>query len=83
MFHERTKHIEVDYHYVRGNVKAGLIKPTYVPPKAQIADLFTKIVLVHQHTHLLSKMGVQDIFYTSILRESVEDESNKMCESAW
>ena len=58
-------------------MKAGIIRPTYVHTKAQLADIFTKVVSVHQHTLLLSKLGVQDIFHTSNLRGSVEYEDEK------
>nr|GEW22391.1 hypothetical protein [Tanacetum cinerariifolium] len=38
----RTKHIEVDCHYVRDQLKAGVIKPSYVHTKSQLADVFIK-----------------------------------------
>ncbi|GJT76411.1 retrovirus-related pol polyprotein from transposon TNT 1-94 [Tanacetum coccineum] len=42
IFHARIKHIEVDCQYVRDQVKAGTVKPSYVSSKAQVADVFTK-----------------------------------------
>ncbi|MCO5612752.1 hypothetical protein L7F22_067022 [Adiantum nelumboides] len=42
VFHARTKHIEVHYHYVRERLLAGEISLAYVPTQNNLADLFTK-----------------------------------------
>ena len=42
VFHARTKHIEVHYHYVRERFSAGEISLAYVPTQDNIVDLFTK-----------------------------------------
>ncbi|MCO5572798.1 hypothetical protein L7F22_026557 [Adiantum nelumboides] len=42
VFHARTKHIEVHYHYVRERLSAGEISMAYVPTQDNLADLFTK-----------------------------------------
>ncbi|XP_015955113.1 uncharacterized mitochondrial protein AtMg00810-like [Arachis duranensis] len=43
-FHERTKHIEVDFHFVREKVVAGFIRPIHVRTQHQLATVFTKPV---------------------------------------
>ena len=40
LFHERTKHIEIDCHIVREKLQTGIISLSYVP--TQLADIFTK-----------------------------------------
>ena len=40
--HQRTKHIEIDIHFVREKVKRGDVRVLHVPSRYQIADIFTK-----------------------------------------
>jgi hypothetical protein len=42
VFHARTKHIEVDYHFVRERVSQGLLEVQLVSTLDQVADGFTK-----------------------------------------
>ena len=40
--HQRTKHIEMDIHFVREKVARGEVRVLHVPSRYQIADIFTK-----------------------------------------
>ena len=42
VFHERTKHIEIDYHFIRYHLVHGAFKLFSVSSKDQLADIFTK-----------------------------------------
>ena len=42
--HERAKHVELDYHFLRELVLAGKLRTQYVPSHLQVADIFTKSV---------------------------------------
>ncbi|XP_021980120.1 uncharacterized mitochondrial protein AtMg00810-like [Helianthus annuus] len=40
--HQRTKHIELDIHFVREQVQRGCVRVLHVPSRHQVADIFTK-----------------------------------------
>jgi histone deacetylase 1/2 len=44
VFHARTKHIEIDFHFVREKVALGALEVRFVSSADQIADAFTKPV---------------------------------------
>ena len=71
-FHERTKHIEVDYHYIRKKVQVKEIETPYVKSEDQLADIFTKGLIPKAFETIISKLGLIDIYNPS-LRGSVEN----------
>jgi histone deacetylase 1/2 len=44
VFHARTKHIEVDFHFVREKVALGALDVRFIASGDQLADVFTKPV---------------------------------------
>ncbi|XP_075080686.1 secreted RxLR effector protein 161-like [Nicotiana tabacum] len=63
IFHEWTKHIEIDCHFVREKIKTRLITPCHVTSSLQLADFLTKGLTAAQHSFLVSKLDVLDIFH--------------------
>ncbi|XP_074347279.1 uncharacterized protein LOC141686120 [Apium graveolens] len=62
--HERMKHVEIDCHYVRDQLKAGLINTAKVSSSEQIADIMTKPLPVKLYTDHCNKLGASLASFT-------------------
>ncbi|GJS71911.1 ribonuclease H-like domain-containing protein [Tanacetum coccineum] len=62
LFHEKTKHFEIDVYLVRKKVVSGVIKNLKVNSAEQVADIFTKGLSIAQHKLFYAKMDMIDIF---------------------
>ena len=64
VFHARTKHIEIDYHFVRERVASKQLEIRFVTSKDQVADGFTKALPTRNlqefmHNRNLTKLGLR------------------------
>ncbi|CAN6459492.1 unnamed protein product [Victoria cruziana] len=57
-FHERTKHIEMNCHYVRDEVLKKNIELSYIPSEFQLGDFFTKGLAAPRFHFLLGKLSI-------------------------
>jgi hypothetical protein len=58
--HRRTKHIEIDIHFVREKVALGHVRVLHVPSSHQFADIMTKGLPVQLFTEFKSSLCVRD-----------------------
>ena len=59
VFHARTRHVEVDYHYIREKVTRQELQVGYVATQDQLADFLTKGLSTSRFNYLLSKLPVR------------------------
>eukprot|EP00253_Pinus_taeda_P002716 PITA_02716 len=58
IFHDRSKHIGIRYHFIRDYVQKGTVKLEYISTDEQVADILTKALPRGKHVYFRDKMGV-------------------------
>jgi hypothetical protein len=55
---DKSKHIEIRYHYIRDMVQRGAVKLQYVSIDEQVADVLTKPLSRVKFEYFLDKLGI-------------------------
>ena len=58
VFHDKSKHIEIKYQYIRDMVEKGAVELLYIAPEQQIADVLTKPLSRLKLEYFRDKLGV-------------------------
>jgi hypothetical protein len=58
VFHDRSKHIDMKYHYIRDLVHRKIVKLQYIATSEQVVDILTKPFPLRQFVQLRGKLGV-------------------------
>ena len=61
MFHDKSKHIKIKYHYIRDVVQRGAMKLQYVATNKQIVDVLTKPLARVKFEYFRENLGVLQI----------------------
>ena len=61
MFHDKSKHIQIKYHYIKDMVQRGAVKLQYVETNDQIANVLTKPLARVKFEYFREKLGVLQI----------------------
>jgi hypothetical protein len=59
--HKRLKHIDLRYHYIRDNVRKGVVDVTYIPSREQLGDICTKGLNKNIYLKLCTAIGLRSV----------------------
>ena len=62
VFHERTKHIKVDCHFIREKIASRCMTTSFVNSNDQLVDIFTKYLRGPRIKYICGKLGAFDLY---------------------
>ena len=62
VLHERTKHIEVDCHFIKENIASRCRATSFVNSNDQLANIFTKSLRGPTIKYICDKLGAFDLY---------------------
>jgi hypothetical protein len=60
--HDRNKHVEVDWHFIKQKLEDNVIQFPFVKSEDQLADILTKVVSGKIFHNSLDKLGIANIY---------------------
>jgi len=58
VFHDRSKHIEIRYHFIRDWVQCGVVQLQYIQNDEQVENIFTNTLPRGKHVYFRDNMGL-------------------------
>ena len=58
VFHDRSRHIDIRYHFLRDCVKKGTIQIEYIQADEQVANIFYEALCRHSFVKFRDKLGL-------------------------
>ena len=71
--HSRTKHIDVQYHFIREKLEIGVIQLEYCPTSHMLEDVLTKGLAQDRHERLVIAFGLKGFGSTQSGSVEVDD----------
>ena len=59
MYHERTKRIDVKFHFIRDTIAKRKVLVQKISTKENLADMFTKPILIYKFKQCLNWVGIR------------------------
>ncbi|KAL1534714.1 Beta-galactosidase 8 [Salvia divinorum] len=73
--HDKTKHVEVDRHFIKEKLEVGIIEFSFVRSEEQLTDILTKAVNPRSFKEILAKLNIGDTT-AQLERECQEEHPN-------
>jgi hypothetical protein len=83
LHHAKTKHVDIQLHFIRDHVEKGTVNVEYCPTDDMLADVLTKCLARERHECLLGLMGMRDVIIVAITTPSSSKDGRPIRGKEW